>query len=80
MTVGAATLAKAIAASWLAAAVFLGVFYFLLVGSKVALALVAGRSREILTGHMYRMIMITLGLSLVVFAALLLCDGIQRLR
>ena len=79
-TVGAATLAKAIAASWLAAGVFLGVFYFLLVGSKVVLALVAGGSREILKGRMYRVIMLTLGLLLVVFALLLLHDGVQRFQ
>ncbi len=80
MTVGAATLAKAIAASWLAAAAFLGVFYLLLVGSKVVLALVAGRSREILKGRMYRAVMLTLGLSLVALAVLLLCDGVQRFQ
>lgn len=78
MTVGAATLAKAIDTSWLAAAAFLGVFYVALVGSKVVLALVAGGSREILKGRAYRVIMWALGISLVGFAVLLLCDGIQR--
>jgi len=79
MTVGAATLANAIAASWLAAAVFLGVFYLLLVGSKVLLALAAGRSRRFLKGRIYRLIMRMLGLLLVVFAVLLLRDGVRRL-
>jgi len=53
---------------------------FLLVGSKIVLALVAGRSREILKGQMYRVVMLTLGLMLVVFAVLLLCDGVRRFQ
>lgn len=78
MTVGAATLAKALAASWLAAAAFLIAFYLLLVGSKVLLALAAGRSRKFLQGPMYRLIMYVLGGLLALFAVLLICDGIQR--
>jgi len=78
MTVGAATLANAIAASWWAAAVFLGVFYLLLVGSKLLLALAAGRSREFLKGRTYRLIMQVLGVLLAVFAVLLLWDGVRR--
>ena len=49
MTVGATTMAKAIDSSWLAATVFVAVFYLLLVGSKVLLALAIGRSRRIPT-------------------------------
>jgi threonine/homoserine/homoserine lactone efflux protein len=79
MTVGAATLAKAMAASWLAAAAFLVVFYLLLVGSKLLLALAAGRSRDFLNGRPYRLIMQVLGILLGVFALLLLFDGLQRL-
>jgi threonine/homoserine/homoserine lactone efflux protein len=80
MTVGATTLAKAITVSWQAATVFLGVFYLLLVGSKVLLALAVGRSREFLKGRDYRLIMQMLGVLLAVFALLLLCDGMQRFQ
>jgi threonine/homoserine/homoserine lactone efflux protein len=80
LTVGAATLANAMAASWLAAAMFLILFYGLLVGSKLLLALAAGRSREFLKGRTYRVIMLVLGVLLAVFAVLLLWDGVQRFR
>jgi threonine/homoserine/homoserine lactone efflux protein len=80
MTVGAATLAKAIAVSWLAAAIFVVAFYLLLVGSKLLLALAAGRSRQFLTGRTYRLTMRVLGILLAVFAAILVHDGFQRFQ
>jgi threonine/homoserine/homoserine lactone efflux protein len=79
MTVGAATLAKALASGWLAAAAFLGVFYALLVGVKLAMAVLAGGSRAFLQGRAYRLIMLVLGVLLAVFALLLFRDGLQRL-
>ena len=78
MTIGAATFAKAVAASWLAATAFVAAFYLLLVGSKVLLALAAGRSREFLNGRAHRLIMQSLGALLSVLAILLLWEGIQR--
>jgi threonine/homoserine/homoserine lactone efflux protein len=42
LTVGAATLAKAVAQNWLVAVAFLCGFHLLLVGSKVLVALLAG--------------------------------------
>jgi threonine/homoserine/homoserine lactone efflux protein len=79
MTVGAATLAKTRAASWLAAATFLGVFYLMLVGSNLALAVMAGRSRSLLMGRPYRLGMRALGLLLAAFAVLLLREGLRYL-
>jgi threonine/homoserine/homoserine lactone efflux protein len=79
MTVGAAALAKAVAVNWLAAAAFLGVFYSLLVGSKLLLAIAVGRSRGFLNGRTYRIILGALGAMLAVFAVILLLDGVQRL-
>jgi threonine/homoserine/homoserine lactone efflux protein len=78
-TVGAATLAKATALSGLAAVVFLCLFYVCLCGTKLVLALVAGRSRAFLTGRTYRLILQALGLVLALFAALLIRDGIGYL-
>jgi threonine/homoserine/homoserine lactone efflux protein len=80
MTIGATTMAKAVASSWLAAVAFVGVFYFLLVGSKLLVALAVGRSREFLRGRAYRLVMCMLGILLAVFAVLLLVDGVHRLR
>jgi threonine/homoserine/homoserine lactone efflux protein len=80
LTVGAGTLAEAMKSGWLAAAAFLGVFYLSLVGSKVLIALMAGRSRQFLGGRAYRLVMGALGVMLAVFAVLLLCQGIRYLR
>jgi len=79
LTVGAAILAKAIARSWLAAAAFLFGFYLLLVGSKVVIALMVGRSRSFLTGQPYRWAIRGLALLMVIFAVLLFRDGMRHL-
>jgi threonine/homoserine/homoserine lactone efflux protein len=78
-TVGAATLAKALANSWLAAALFVASFYTCLVGSKVVLAVSAGRSRAFLTGRLYQWVLRLLGVLMAVFALLLLRDGLKHL-
>jgi threonine/homoserine/homoserine lactone efflux protein len=80
LTVGAATLAKAIAESWLTAVVFLFGFYLLLVGSKVMVAFMAGRSRDLLAGRSYRVVMRVLAVLLGVFALLLFREGLRQLR
>jgi threonine/homoserine/homoserine lactone efflux protein len=79
LTVGAAILAKAIAQSWLVAAAFLFGFYLLLVGSKVLVALMAGRSRDLLAGRPYRVVMRVLAVLLGVFAILLFREGLRQL-
>ena len=79
LTVGAAILAKAIAQSWLVAVAFLFGFYLLLVGSKVMVALMAGRSRDLLAGRPYRVVMRVLAVLLGVFAILLFREGLRLL-
>jgi threonine/homoserine/homoserine lactone efflux protein len=79
LTVGAAILAEAIAQSWLVAAAFLFGFYLLLVGSKVGVALLAGRSRDLLAGRPYRVVMRVLAAMLGVFARLLFREGLKLL-
>ena len=79
LTVGAAILAKAIAQSWLVAVAFLFGFYLLLVGSKVMVALMAGRSRDLLAGRPYRVVMRVLAVLLGVFAILLFREGLRQL-
>ncbi len=79
LTVGAATLAKAMAQSWLVAAAFLFGFYLLLVGSKAVVALMAGRSRDLLAGRPYRVVMRVLAMLLGVFALLLFREGLRHL-
>lgn len=79
LTVGAAILARAIAQSWLVAAAFLFGFYLLLVGSKVLVALMAGRSRDLLAGRPYRVVMRVLAVLLGFFALLLFREGLKHL-
>ncbi len=79
MTAGATMLARATAESWLTAVAFLGLFYLMLVGSKILLALVVGHSREFLRGRLYRIILQILGLLLAGFAALLFREAWKHL-
>jgi threonine/homoserine/homoserine lactone efflux protein len=79
LTVGAAILAKAIAQGWPIAAAFLCGFYLLLVGSKVGVASLAGRSRDLLTGRAYRVMMRVVALLLGLFALLLFREGLKHL-
>ena len=79
LTVGAAMLAKAIAQSWLNAVAFLFGFDRLLVGAKVGIAVVAGRSRDLLAGRPYRITMRVLAALLVLFAVLLAREGLKLL-
>lgn len=79
LTVGAAILAKATAQSWLAAVAFLFGFYLLLVGSKMLLSLLAARSRDLLAGRPYRVVMRVLAGLLGVFAVLLFREGLKHL-
>jgi threonine/homoserine/homoserine lactone efflux protein len=79
MTVGAATLSNAWAAGIPAVVAFVSGFYFCLVGSKVALALVSGRFCQFLSGRLYRTIMVVFAILLVGFAFLLLREGIIQL-
>lgn len=79
LTVGAALLAQALAKGWLAAAAFLAGFYLLLVGSKVGVALLAGRCRNLLAGRSYRWVMRVLGALLAMFSLLLFREGFRHL-
>ncbi len=79
ITVGAPVLAQALARSRAAALVFLAGFYLLLIGSKIALAMLAARSRSWLTARPYRITMQALGVLLAVFALLLIREGLRKI-
>jgi len=64
-----------VAQSWLADVAFLCGFYLLLVGSKVVVVLLAARSRELLAGRPYRVVMHVLAMVLAFFALLLFREG-----
>jgi threonine/homoserine/homoserine lactone efflux protein len=79
LTVGATILAKALAQGWHVAVAFLIGFYLLLVGSKMGVALLAGRSRNRLVGRPYRVAMRVLAFLLAAFAVLLFREGLKNL-
>ena len=77
--VGGPAVIRAAQDSTLWAASFIAGFYTLLVGSKMVLAIAAGRSRGLLSSRGYVLVMRLLGLALCLFALLLLRDGIGLL-
>jgi threonine/homoserine/homoserine lactone efflux protein len=79
LSVGAPTMSKALAVGRISLAAFLGGFYLSLVGSKILLALLFGRSRSFLSGRVYLYSIRLLGLLLLAFALVLFRDGARLL-
>jgi threonine/homoserine/homoserine lactone efflux protein len=71
-TVGGPFILKASQSGPLAPCLFVAAFFLFLVGSKIVIATIAGKSRSFLVGRTYVNIMRVLGLALAVFAVLLL--------
>jgi len=80
ITVGAPTILKGWTESPLLAVAFVASFFWCLVGSKVVLAVLAGKSRRFLIGKSYIYIMRILGLALFAFALVLFRDGLSLLK
>lgn len=78
-SIGAPTLTKAMKLNLIAPLAFIGSFYVLLVGSKILLAILVGKSKSFLTGKVYIYAMRVLGLILVVLAFALFRDGLKLL-
>jgi len=78
-TVGTPLLLRGSASGPAAPAAFLSAFYLCLVGSKVAVAVLLGRARHLLTGRAYVYILRALGAVLFLLAAWLFRDGLTRL-
>ncbi len=79
ITIGAPNVVEAWTLGPWAAAGFLAGFYVCLIGGKMSLAYVAARSRRLLTGAVYRVVMCVLGAALLVLAFFLLRDGLTFL-
>jgi threonine/homoserine/homoserine lactone efflux protein len=79
VVIGAPTLLKAAAVGVLAALLFLAGFYVCLVGAKILVAYLAGRSRSFLRSRGYVYANRMLGLALAVFAFLFVRDGLRLL-
>jgi threonine/homoserine/homoserine lactone efflux protein len=78
-TVGASMVTRAWEHSVWAVVAFLVLLYALLVGMQMLMAVLAHRSRAFLGGRAHRWVMRLLSVALLVFAGLLLRDGIARL-
>lgn len=79
MTVGAPLMVKASALNPLAALLFLTGFYSCLVGAKVFLAIISGRWRSHTSGRVHRRLLRFLSVLLLLFAGLLIKEGLQLL-
>ncbi|MGD8344450.1 MAG: LysE family transporter, partial [Desulfobacterales bacterium] len=79
MTVGTPIIYRSLQQNILATLSFVGSFLLLLVGSKVVLALVVGRSRTFLKERLYIWVMRILGVLLIIFSIVLLRDGFELL-
>ena len=79
LSVGAPTMTRANDQHIFAAAAFVISFYSLLIGSKIALAVLVGRSKTILKGSVYVYTMRFLGLALCALAVFLFKDEVNLL-
>jgi len=79
-SVGAPLMAKAMQGSIYALLAFICSFYALLVGSKILLAILVGKSRAFLAGKKYVYTLRSLGFALCVLALILLYDGLKLLK
>jgi threonine/homoserine/homoserine lactone efflux protein len=79
LSIGAPLMVKAIHLNVMALLSFIVSFYFFLVGSKILLAFLIGKSKSFLSGNVYRNIMRFLGLVLCIFAFILFFDGLKLL-
>jgi threonine/homoserine/homoserine lactone efflux protein len=79
-SVGGPTITKAVNVNALAPVVFICGFYISLVGSKILLAVLVGKSRSFLTNKVYIYTMRFLGMVLCLLAVVLFRDGLGLLR
>jgi threonine/homoserine/homoserine lactone efflux protein len=79
ITVGAPMINKAMKENIITALLFILCFYICLVGSKIILAILTGKSKSFLTTRPYVYTIRLLGLLLAIFAFILLSDGMKLL-
>jgi len=79
-SIGAPTIAKSLKQGIWASGAFILSFYLSLIGSKVLLALLVGKSKSFLTGNWYRYTLRFLAVLLCIFAAVLIREGLHLLK
>ena len=78
--IGAPTTLKALDNGLFPAGVFIVGFYLILIGSKVLLAILVGKSRHLLKSTVYVGTIRLLGIALLGFAVFFVADGLSRLH
>ncbi len=76
ITVGSPVIIRSYRESPALAIIFVVSFLVCLIGSKIVIAVLVGRTKKILAGKVYRFIMGALGVALFIFALSLLRDGL----
>ncbi len=79
LSVGTPILAKALAINIFTPFIFIVSFYICLVGTKIILAILVGKSKTFLSGNKYIYTMRFLGIVLGIFAIFLFLDGLELL-
>jgi len=79
VTIGTPLIIKAYDTSLIAVMSFLLSFYLLMVGSKIAVAIIVARSKSFIGQNSYRWIMKILGVILVIFALFIIHDGLKSI-
>lgn len=77
LSVGAPTMTRAMSENIISPVAFISSFYFCLVGSKILLAVLVGKSKSFLKGNIYIYIMRFLGMVLCILAFVLFKDGLK---
>ena len=80
LSVGAPTMTKAMSHNAAASVAFIIAFYSCLIGAKIFLAILAGKSKTFLRGQPYIYTMRFLGLALCALAIFLFYDGLKLLE
>ena len=80
ISVGAPTVLKGYEVSLMASVYFIFFMYLCLVGSKLLMALLVGKSRQFLKSKNYLFVIKTLGVVLIIFAIIFLKDGLELLN
>lgn len=80
MLVGAPLTIKAWNNSMLSSVLFIAGFYVFIVGTKVAVAFLSEKSKDILSGRFYIIIVKVLGFVLLIFSIILIKDGFKFLN
>jgi threonine/homoserine/homoserine lactone efflux protein len=80
LSVGAPLIVRAYRVNVFMAAIFLVAFYCCLVGSKIVIALLIGRFKDLMSNRIYQYIMKLLAIALWIFGFLFLIEGLRLLK